>query len=554
MRERIRAMAAARAAAGQGVAEAMADVTATRGITSMPLYVDVHRIHNELAELGIGRRPAARRRTSSIRSTSSTTTASTRFAPPPASSASAAAAASSTSAPASAARRATSPTPSAATSPRSNCSRICTTSRLDAHAALRPRRARRPTCAAMRSPIRCRSGGFDAVVSWLAIHHIPRPPAAAGAAGATRSGRAAASSSRTSSSARRSSPSDATPCAHALRRVADRAPTTYAHDLDEAGFEEIEIDRHDRELGDVLPRRAPAFRRDLDRHVRVHGEETAARLERFFSTVDRLFASAASAASASPPGGWRSGILKCLRLKQVGPSQTADSIRQLGIRQFRAKPAATARSGDARRARALRRWRHVDPAFGSDGRRRRRGGPSVVQVHGRRRPASGVVYADNVVLDDGARARPRGRRPRPAARRRAARRRAHRMGSGDVAWRCCARTASTLPPLAPPARRRASATSRSRWRARGATRSRPAPASSRSSAARCAPAAGAPSTEVIRTTAPMHDGFAGGAFVDTDGRAASASRPPAEIRGLGVVIPADDRAAQAATPCSSTAG
>jgi S1-C subfamily serine protease len=43
--------------------------------------------------------------------------------------------------------------------------------------------------------------------------------------------------------------------------------------------------------------------------------------------------------------------------------------------------------------------------------------------------------------------------------------------------------------------------------------------------------------QVIRTTAPMHDGFAGGAFVDVTGRAIGIATA-AEIRGLGVVIPA----------------
>src|SRR3984893_11627832 len=42
--------------------------------------------------------------------------------------------------------------------------------------------------------------------------------------------------------------------------------------------------------------------------------------------------------------------------------------------------------------------------------------------------------------------------------------------------------------------------------------------------------------EVIRTTAPMHDGFAGGAFVDTGGRLIGMTTAAA-IRGLGVVIP-----------------
>ena len=43
--------------------------------------------------------------------------------------------------------------------------------------------------------------------------------------------------------------------------------------------------------------------------------------------------------------------------------------------------------------------------------------------------------------------------------------------------------------------------------------------------------------QVIRTTAPMHDGFAGGAFVDAGGRVAGVATAAA-IRGLGVIIPA----------------
>jgi S1-C subfamily serine protease len=43
--------------------------------------------------------------------------------------------------------------------------------------------------------------------------------------------------------------------------------------------------------------------------------------------------------------------------------------------------------------------------------------------------------------------------------------------------------------------------------------------------------------QVLRTTAPMHDGFAGGAFVDTSGEVLGVTTATA-IRGLGVVIPA----------------
>jgi S1-C subfamily serine protease len=44
--------------------------------------------------------------------------------------------------------------------------------------------------------------------------------------------------------------------------------------------------------------------------------------------------------------------------------------------------------------------------------------------------------------------------------------------------------------------------------------------------------------QIIRTTAPMHDGFAGGAFVDTNG-ALLGITTASTIRGLGVVIPAE---------------
>jgi S1-C subfamily serine protease len=44
--------------------------------------------------------------------------------------------------------------------------------------------------------------------------------------------------------------------------------------------------------------------------------------------------------------------------------------------------------------------------------------------------------------------------------------------------------------------------------------------------------------QVIRTTAPMHDGFAGGAFLDTAGGLLGVTTSSA-IRGLGVVIPVD---------------
>ena len=52
--------------------------------------------------------------------------------------------------------------------------------------------------------------------------------------------------------------------------------------------------------------------------------------------------------------------------------------------------------------------------------------------------------------------------------------------------------------------------------------------------------------QVLRTTAPMHEGFAGGAFIDTSG-ALLGVITAAAIRGLGVVIPASIAWTAAAT-------
>src|SRR5258706_310583 len=52
--------------------------------------------------------------------------------------------------------------------------------------------------------------------------------------------------------------------------------------------------------------------------------------------------------------------------------------------------------------------------------------------------------------------------------------------------------------------------------------------------------------QVIRTSAPMHEGFSGGAFLDTEGKLLGVATA-ISIRGLGVVIPAGIAWAAAAT-------
>ena len=162
--------------------------------------------------------------------------------------------------------------------------------------------------------------------------------------------------------------------------------------------------------------------------------------------------------------------------------------------------------------------------------------PSVVQVQGRRRPASGVVYADDVVVTTTA-ALGRGDSFRV------------RRGDGttleaDLAgWdpatslavlkvRGLGVAAASLGQI--PARVGHIAVAVARSWSNAVTASAgivaiiggPLPTGRRRSI-----------EEVIRTTAPMHDGFAGGAFADTNGALVGITTAAA-IRGLEVVIPA----------------
>jgi S1-C subfamily serine protease len=163
--------------------------------------------------------------------------------------------------------------------------------------------------------------------------------------------------------------------------------------------------------------------------------------------------------------------------------------------------------------------------------------PAVVQVQGRRRPASGLVYADNVVLttvgalgrsEDGLHVR---------------------RGDGSVldaelaGWDPTTNLAvlrvnglgtKPIQPSASPARVGNLALAVARSWSNVVTASAgivaviggPLPTGRRRAI-----------DQVIRTTAPMHDGFAGGAFIDTAGALIGVATA-ASIRGTGVVIPA----------------
>jgi S1-C subfamily serine protease len=162
--------------------------------------------------------------------------------------------------------------------------------------------------------------------------------------------------------------------------------------------------------------------------------------------------------------------------------------------------------------------------------------PSVVQVYGRRRPASGVVYGDGVVATL---ARALGREDRLHVRSADGAVLDAELAGWDPATslavlRVAGLSAPSLTPSATPARVGHLAVAIARSWSNAVT----------ASAGTVAVIGGPLATgrrrgieQVIRTTAPMHEGFAGGAFMNTEGALVGISTAAA-IRGLGVVIPA----------------
>jgi S1-C subfamily serine protease len=161
--------------------------------------------------------------------------------------------------------------------------------------------------------------------------------------------------------------------------------------------------------------------------------------------------------------------------------------------------------------------------------------PSVVQVHGRRRPASGLVYADEVVVTT----------MRALGREDGLRVRRHDGGAFDAVlagWDPTTTLAVlNVGGLGAPAIAPAAADARVGHLALAIARSW---SNAVTASAGIVSVIGGPLPtgrrraidQVIRTTAPMHGGFAGGAFVDTAGALLGVATAAA-IRGLGVVIP-----------------
>ncbi len=131
-------------------------------------------------------------------------------------------------------------------------------------------------------------GGFDAVVSWMAIHHIPdRPRLFERLARLLRSGgglyiedlyqRAPFSAA------------DELDARDTIHGVTLTSVEEYEGDLCRAGFGPVALVDMTADWAAFCARRAAGWQSDHARHVRVHGEATCRRLEQFFLTVARLF-------------------------------------------------------------------------------------------------------------------------------------------------------------------------------------------------------------------------------------------------------------------------
>jgi S1-C subfamily serine protease len=165
--------------------------------------------------------------------------------------------------------------------------------------------------------------------------------------------------------------------------------------------------------------------------------------------------------------------------------------------------------------------------------------PSVVQVHGRRRPVSGLVYAADAVLTT---VNALGREDDLHVRRHDGQTLDAELAGWDPTTGLAllhvpGLAASSIAPANPPASdarvgQLALAVARS-W------------SNAVTASAGIIAVIGGPLRtgrrraidHVIRTTAPMHDGFAGGAFLGVSGQLIGVATA-ASIRGLGVVIPA----------------
>jgi cyclopropane fatty-acyl-phospholipid synthase-like methyltransferase len=132
------------------------------------------------------------------------------------------------------------------------------------------------------------AGTFDAAVSWLAIHHIPdRPRLLRRVADALRPGGRLYIEDLCERAP--FSPDDLVEVERTLHAVTMTRAEEFVKDARAAGFTVVEAtDMHDA-WATFCAERAASWHLSADRHRRVHGEATFMTLDRFFTTVQRLF-------------------------------------------------------------------------------------------------------------------------------------------------------------------------------------------------------------------------------------------------------------------------
>ncbi len=131
---------------------------------------------------------------------------------------------------------------------------------------------------------------FDAVVSWLALLHIPeRPRLLARLARMLRRGGQCYIEDLCQCAP--FAPSDLPHVRHTIFGVTLTSIADYVRDLHEAGFTEITATDLSDDWATFCGARMVAWQADRTRHVRVHGEPIYTQLDTFYTVVLRLFRS-----------------------------------------------------------------------------------------------------------------------------------------------------------------------------------------------------------------------------------------------------------------------
>jgi cyclopropane fatty-acyl-phospholipid synthase-like methyltransferase len=130
--------------------------------------------------------------------------------------------------------------------------------------------------------------GFDAVVSWLAVHQIPRRPLLFERLHRTLAPGGALYIEDLHARAPFAG-ADADDVRDLLIGVTMTSADEYQRELHAAGFSDVQLIDMTDDWAEFCAGRAAAWRQARDRHVRVHGVDTYERLQGFFSGVQRLF-------------------------------------------------------------------------------------------------------------------------------------------------------------------------------------------------------------------------------------------------------------------------